>query len=341
MCTGGCAAAAAASAGEVAAASSMSMAGATAAELAAAGVGSAAGYGTMAGIGTLGAEGLLGDAALAGLGDMSMGLGGVEGLAGMSGMDMAADGLLTGFEGLSGAGLGPMFDAFQASSGVDGLFDAGQLTGGFGGQTIVPGEGGLASRGLTSLGQNTVGQGTQGFLNGGGNAASSITGNGAGYMPMTSTPVGGGGLQDIMNGARGALGKMAPVQLASGLYDMYAKNQMADAQRDQYNQMNARVNNMYAPGSPEYNLMKQEMERKDAAAGRNSQYGTRATELAGKIAGLKTNALIQAQTGQNALFQSSMNNRYGGLNSLFAQYGKANAPGLGGLSNAQNGMILT
>ena len=134
---------------------------------------------------------------------------------------------------------------------------------------------------------------------------------------------------------------MAPVQLASGLYDMYAKNQMAGAQRDQYNQMNARVNNMYAPGSPEYNLMKQEMERKDAAAGRNSQYGTRATELAGKIAGLKTNALLQAQTGQNALFQSSMNNRYSGLNSLFAQYGKANAPGLGGLSNAQNGMILT
>lgn len=297
---------------------------------------SAAGtFGELAGMGTGMAS------AGAGLGELAS----LGSLGGLPGLDPAAEMGLSalGNEGISG--LGNLFDVAQGgmNAGVDGLFDAGQMATSYGGQTIVPGDGGLMSKGLTSLGPNTVSQGNLGgFLNGGGNASATITGGGAGYMPMTSTPIGtGGGLQDIMNGARGALGKMAPVQLASGLYDMYAKNQMANAQMNQMNQMKAQINGMYAPGSPEYNLMKQEMERKDAAAGRNSQYGTRATELAGKLAGLKTNALIQAQTGQNNLFNSSLNNKYSGLNSLFAQYGKANAPGLGGISNAQNGMILT
>lgn len=106
-----------------------------------------------------------------------------------------------------------------------------------------------------------------------------------------------------------------PAIYAGGsLYDMYAKNQMAKRQEALYNQNRADIMNTYAPGSPEYNLLKQEMERKDAAAGRNSQYGTRANELAGTIAKLRLGALGNMQTGQNALFNTSMGNQYGMMN---------------------------
>jgi len=95
---------------------------------------------------------------------------------------------------------------------------------------------------------------------------------------------------------------------------MYAKKQMAQKQNDLYAQNRADIMNTYAPGSPEYNLLKQEMERKDAAAGRNSQYGVRANELAGKIASYKTNALSNMMTGQNTLANSAMGNQYGMFN---------------------------
>lgn len=59
----------------------------------------------------------------------------------------------------------------------------------------------------------------------------------------------------------------------------------------------ANINNLYNPGTPEANLMQQEMERKDAAAGRNSQYGVRATDLAGKLAGIKGDLNTRFATG--------------------------------------------
>ena len=120
------------------------------------------------------------------------------------------------------------------------------------------------------------------------------------------------------------LGKLTAMQGASSLYDMYSKNQMAKAQMSRYNQMNDRINNMYAPGSPEYNLMKQTIDRKDAAAGRNSQFGTRAVDLAGTIAKYKMDALNQASGSQNSLYNSAISNQYGGLNSLFG-YANQNA----------------
>ena len=101
---------------------------------------------------------------------------------------------------------------------------------------------------------------------------------------------------------------------AGSLYDMYAKNQMAERQQQMYNQNRADILNTYMPGSPEYNLLKQEMDRKDAAAGRNSQYATRANEFAGKIAGIRMNALGNMQAGQNALGNQAMGNQYGMFN---------------------------
>jgi hypothetical protein len=84
-----------------------------------------------------------------------------------------------------------------------------------------------------------------------------------------------------------------------------------------YNQNRSDIMGMYQPGSPEYVMMAQEMARKDAAAGRNSQYGVRGTELAGNIAKFKSGALSNAMSAQNALAAAQMGSQYGGLNSMF------------------------
>ena len=119
---------------------------------------------------------------------------------------------------------------------------------------------------------------------------------------------------------------------AGGLYSMYSKNQMAKAQQQQANLLNsqiAKISNMYAPGSPEYNLMMQQIARKDAAAGRNSQYGVRAQNLAGIIAQQKANMLpgISSMTNTaNQIQNQALANRYGSLASLFALGGTKTAP---------------
>jgi hypothetical protein len=105
---------------------------------------------------------------------------------------------------------------------------------------------------------------------------------------------------------------------AGSLYDMYAKQKMAKAQQDMYNQNRADIMNTYAPGSPEYNQLAQQMARKDAAAGRNSQYGTRAIDLAATIAKLRMGAIGNLQSTQNALGNQMLGNQYGMFNTPLA-----------------------
>ena len=107
---------------------------------------------------------------------------------------------------------------------------------------------------------------------------------------------------------------MPAIYGASSLYDMYAKGQMANKQQAMYNQNRNDIMNTYAPGSPEYNLLAQQIARKDAAAGRNSQYGTRANDLAGTIAKLRMGALGGLQSSQNALGNQALSNQYGMFN---------------------------
>ena len=140
-------------------------------------------------------------------------------------------------------------------------------------------------------------------------------------VPGLNNPMGaadisfGQGLKDLYK-AGGLTTGLNTMRLGSSLYDMYAKNKMAGAQQNHLNQLN----NMYAPGTPEYNNMARAIARKDAAAGRNSQYGVRAQNLAGIIAGERAKLLGSA--GYTNTMNSQLANRYGGLNSLFAQMGR-------------------
>jgi len=166
--------------------------------------------------------------------------------------------------------------------------------------------------------------GNQGFLSGMGAEADiagpGVAGASGGTYGATGSPF---SLSNLMNNPMGAVksaydtvskNPIPSMYAAGSLYDMYAKNKMAEAQKGMYNQNRADIMNTYAPGSPEYNLLAQQMARKDAAAGRNSQYGARANDLAATIAKLRMGALGNLQQGQNALGNQALSNQYGMFN---------------------------
>ena len=166
--------------------------------------------------------------------------------------------------------------------------------------------------------------GNQVFLSGMGAEADiagpGVAGASGGTYGATGSPF---SLSNLMNNPMGAVksaydtvskNPIPSMYAAGSLYDMYAKNKMAEAQKGMYNQNRADIMNTYAPGSPEYNLLAQQMARKDAAAGRNSQYGARANDLAGTIAKLRMGALGNLQQGQNALGNQALSNQYGMFN---------------------------
>jgi hypothetical protein len=185
----------------------------------------------------------------------------------------------------------------------------------------TPANGGLGMQGTmgagTSLGYgsgalDTLAAPTEGYFAGAGPTAASTS-------PFS--------LSNLMNNPMGAVksaydtvskNPIPSMYAAGSLYDMYAKNKMANAQTNMYNQNRADIMNTYAPGSPEYNQLAQQMARKDAAAGRNSQYGARANDLAATIAKLRMGALGNLQSTQNTLGNQALSNQYGMFNTPLA-----------------------
>lgn len=100
-------------------------------------------------------------------------------------------------------------------------------------------------------------------------------------------------------------------KLASGLYDMYSANKKSKALQGQADTLA----NMYQPGTPEYDQWKQQLDRRDAASGRRSQYGPRSVELAAAMAKQRAGIMTSPMYGQ--YLGGALDNKYGGLNSLF------------------------
>lgn len=184
----------------------------------------------------------------------------------------------------------------------------------------VPANGGLGMQGTMGAG-TSLGYGSEGLGLG---APSEGMFAGAGPTAVSSSPF---TLSNMMNNPMGAVksaydtvskNPIPSMYAAGSLYDMYAKNKMANAQKGMYNQNRADIMNTYAPGSPEYNLLQQQMARADAKAGRNNQVGIRANDLAGTIAKLRMNALGNLQSGQNQLGNQALGNQYGMLNTPLA-----------------------
>lgn len=176
-------------------------------------------------------------------------------------------------------------------------------------RTTIPAEGSSFLSGMENV-ANTEGAG--------------VAGAAGGTYGATDSPF---SLSNLMSNPMGAVksaydtvskNPIPSMYAAGSLYDMYAKNKMAEAQKGMYNQNRADIMNTYAPGSPEYNLLAQQMARKDAVSGRNSQYGARANDLAATIAKLRMGALGNLQQGQNALGNQALGNQYGMFNTPLA-----------------------
>jgi hypothetical protein len=166
----------------------------------------------------------------------------------------------------------------------------------------------------------------------------------AGLVGPTGTPAtAGGSFWDRATGAAGdamgkqwsaegvgkTLGSIGPLGLASGLAGVYQKNQQAAKQKAAYDQTQASINSMYAPGSPEYNALWQQLSRADAAGGRNSSVGVRSVDLAAKIAQIKAGMLGQNLPTQYGMLNNSLSNSNSGLAGLFSLAQKANTPNPG------------
>lgn len=81
---------------------------------------------------------------------------------------------------------------------------------------------------------------------------------------------------------------------------------MGNKQAGQYNDVINQINQLYSPDSAYAKQMQQSLARKDAAAGRNSQYGSRAVELAAALTQAKSNALTSPGYG-NLMGQRGIN----------------------------------
>jgi hypothetical protein len=110
--------------------------------------------------------------------------------------------------------------------------------------------------------------------------------------------------------------------LGSGIYGANQQRDAANNMLDWMKGQQAKIDGLYAPGSPEYNLLKQQMEAKDAAAGRNSQYGVRAVDMAAKIAQIKAQYTAQLTQGLAGNFQSAFNQNASADSGLAAILGK-------------------
>lgn len=213
-----------------------------------------------------------------------------------------------------------------------GLGGYGLMNGGFGGLSNLFGGAGEGAASLGGDAFTTIAAENAPYELAGeaGKQALGMSGGGGGGGFNLSNMFGNGSFKGVGDFLKNPLFQGAPAGLTgmtglSSLYDMYAKNKMAGEQRDRYNQINNQINGSYSPGSPEFEYMKQELARKDARAGRNSQYGPRAVELQARVADIKNRNLASTQTGQNNLQSSYLNNEYGGLNSLFGYLNKAGA----------------
>ena len=112
----------------------------------------------------------------------------------------------------------------------------------------------------------------------------------------------------------------------AGLYSANEAMKSAQANQEAIQQQQRQLADMYGPNSPYAAQLRQALARKDARAGRNSQYGPREVELQAQLARASAGAapaMAQLSTAGNNANTAVTNARNAGLNTV-----------LGGLSDA-------
>lgn len=280
------------------------------------------------GLGTLGSS-------ISNVGIMDMvGAGGLEGLAG--GATMAAP-WEAGFEGssalLDGSGAvnpssiidgssfanpSSVFNAAKDSQLANSAIEAG-----------APGFeqfGGDALSGYTSAGIPSVNISNTG-------TPTSSAGSSTSLPKIPSVPGTGGGSSSSGGSSSGGLNLGSLLSLIGGGLDWQRQQQASTDMLNYLKERQALNDNLYKPGSPEYNALWDEMSRKDAAAGRNSQYGPRSVDLAARIAQIKADANTKLTTGISNVYANALNQRASAPAGLFSQIPGILGNGSGGTLN--------
>jgi hypothetical protein len=217
--------------------------------------------------------------------------------------------------------------------GAAAFLPGGSLMGGLGAATGAAGDAVLpGALGANGVNMASVLPGLESYLApaaGAATSAGTVAKAGSGLASTLSNPIakvatglasvlGGGGSSSSSNGSSGnggfSLGDI--LGLVAGGVDANKQGEAAKKMKEWMDQRQAMVDNLYAPGSPEYNALWEEMSRKDAAAGRNSQYGPRSVDLAAKIAQIKADQNVRMTTGLSRAYAEALNqdaSKYGGL----------------------------
>lgn len=206
----------------------------------------------------------------------------------------AVGGAAAGAGGAGGAG------AAEAGGGaVAGEAGAGAAGGGFTGTVSTTGGGSMFGEAMgTGAGYGG------GAAAGGGGSMWSALGNQA--VSRAGSSVLG---RAIGGGSSGGSNVNDLASLFGGGLDYYNQNKASGDMLAWLKQRAAMTDNLYNPGTPEADLMRQTMERKDAAAGRNSQYGVRETDLGAKIAQIKADANTRMTSGVSGNYAAALNQR--------------------------------
>jgi hypothetical protein len=130
-------------------------------------------------------------------------------------------------------------------------------------------------------------------------------------------------------GGRGDISVEDFLSLLTGGLDAKRQGDASKEMLDWLKSRTAITDNLYQPGTPEYNTLWDQMSRKDAAAGRNSQYGPRSVDLASKIAQIKASENTKMTTGIGALYKDSINQNASKYSGLEAALGKLTKDGGG------------
>lgn len=175
------------------------------------------------------------------------------------------------------------------------------------------------------------------------NSGAALAGPTAGFTPSAAgaglSALGGGGGTPTFGQAVSGLGSLG--QVAGAIQGDNAQKQASNNMLDWLRSQQAKIDGLYQPGSPEYNLLSQQMAAKDAAAGRNSQYGTRAVDMAAKIAQTKAQYTAQLTNGIAGNMSSAFNQNASsnaGLNATIGNLTKTDANGNSQLSNGLSGL---
>jgi hypothetical protein len=222
-----------------------------------------------------------------------------EAMAGTMGMTPGA------FEALGAGGIG----AAGAAAGMGAGTSAGS---------------GIGSTLLNGAGKAGVGSVLNSILNGGGSDSNS-GGSGGGS---------GGGIFGNLNGTdiSSLLGMLG------GGVDAYRQGKAAQDMKAWLDSQQGKIDNLYKPGSPEYNALWDQMSRQDAAAGRNSQYGPRSVDLAARIAQIKADETTRFTAGTSRAYSDALNQNAGRFAGLNAGLNNGNQLG-GGLGPLLNKIL--